>query len=432
MKVLTTTGLTKLIQLSKDTFVDKTNTVDISTILPTVDQTYNASSTNAQSGTAVASAISTKQATITGAATTITSSNLTANRALISNGSGKVAVSTTTSTELGYVNGVTSAIQTQFNTITNKIPSAATSSNQLADKAFVNSSINAVAAYYVTADATGNAFATKAALDTGPYYHDGTARTPTENDYAIVSADETHDNACTRYSYTGSQWSFQYIVNDTPFTQAQINAINSGITSTLVSNYSTHIADTDIHVTTSDKNTWNGKQAAITGGASTITSSNLTASRALVSNSSGKVAVSSVTSTELGYVSGVTSAIQTQLNNKVASNTAITGATKCKITYDSKGLVTAGANLAASDIPNLASSKTTAMTGYSIASSAAAISTSDSLNIAIGKLEYKIDNIDALPSQTGQSGKYLATDGTEASWMTVVTYDSTNKRLVFA
>ena len=55
---------------------------------------------------------------------------------MISNSSGKVAVSTTTSTELGYVNGVTSAIQTQFNTITNKIPSAATSSNQLADKAF--------------------------------------------------------------------------------------------------------------------------------------------------------------------------------------------------------------------------------------------------------------------------------------------------------
>lgn len=37
----------------------------------------------------------------------------------------------------------------------------------------------------------------------------------------------------------------------------------------------------------------------------------------------------------------------------VASNTAITGATKCKITYDSKGLVTAGENLSASDIPDL-------------------------------------------------------------------------------
>lgn len=56
---------------------------------------------------------------------------------------------------------------------------------------------------------------------------------------------------------------------------------------------------------------------AITGGASTIATSNLTASRALISNSSGKVAVSAVTSTELGYLDGVTSAIQTQLNARV-------------------------------------------------------------------------------------------------------------------
>jgi len=60
--------------------------------------------------------IGTKQATITGAATTITSSDLTVSRALISNASGKVAVSTVTDTELGYVSGVTSAIQTQINT----------------------------------------------------------------------------------------------------------------------------------------------------------------------------------------------------------------------------------------------------------------------------------------------------------------------------
>ena len=60
----------------------------------------------------------------------------------------------------------------------------------------------------------------------------------------------------------------------------------------------------------------NGKQATITGGASTIASTDLTASKALVSDSNGKVAASSVTSTELGYVSGVTSAIQTQLNGK--------------------------------------------------------------------------------------------------------------------
>ena len=58
------------------------------------------------------------------------------------------------------------------------------------------------------------------------------------------------------------------------------------------------------------------KQATITGAASSITSSNLTASKALASDASGKVVASSVTATELGYVSGVTSAIQTQLNAK--------------------------------------------------------------------------------------------------------------------
>ncbi|MBP3766013.1 MAG: prepilin-type N-terminal cleavage/methylation domain-containing protein [Bacilli bacterium] len=58
------------------------------------------------------------------------------------------------------------------------------------------------------------------------------------------------------------------------------------------------------------------KQDKITGGASTILTSNLKANRALISNGSGKVAVSSVTSTELGYLSGVTSSIQTQINAK--------------------------------------------------------------------------------------------------------------------
>jgi len=42
--------------------------------------------------------------------------NLTASRALVSDGNGDVTPATTTSTEIGYVNGVTSAIQTQLNT----------------------------------------------------------------------------------------------------------------------------------------------------------------------------------------------------------------------------------------------------------------------------------------------------------------------------
>ena len=52
-----------------------------------------------------------------------------------------------------------------------------------------------------------------------------------------------------------------------------------------------------------------------------------------------------------GY--GITDAVQ--------SNTTITGATKCKITYDLKGLVTSGADLVETDIPALSISKTTGL-----------------------------------------------------------------------
>ena len=61
------------------------------------------------------------------------------------------------------------------------------------------------------------------------------------------------------------------------------------------------------------------KQDNIVGGASTITDDNLTANRALVSDGNGKVAVSNVTITELGYLDGVTSNVQTQLNKKLES-----------------------------------------------------------------------------------------------------------------
>ena len=114
------------------------------------------------------------------------------------------------------------------------------------------------------------------------------------------------------------------ISGDLPvFTQAQIDAINSGINSTAVSIYDNHVSNNIIHVTASDKTNWNAKQNAITGAATTITSNNLTASKVVISNSSGKVDVSDTTSTELSYVHGVTSAIQTQLNAKAIDSDVI-------------------------------------------------------------------------------------------------------------
>jgi hypothetical protein len=142
--------------------------------------------------------IDAKQATITGGATTITSSDLTASRALESNGSGKVAVSSVTSTELGYVSGVTSGLQTQID----------------------------------------------------------------------------------------------------------------------------------------------GKQATITGAATSITSSDLTSNKALTSDGSGKVAASSVTSTELGYLSGTTSAVQTQLDAKLVKANNLSDVTSTSTARTNLGLGT--------------------------------------------------------------------------------------------
>jgi hypothetical protein len=56
------------------------------------------------------------------------------------------------------------------------------------------------------------------------------------NDYTIVLDDENHDHATTRYIYN-SGWEYQYTINETPLTQAQLNALNSGITAGKVATY---------------------------------------------------------------------------------------------------------------------------------------------------------------------------------------------------
>ena len=115
-----------------------------------------------------------------------------------------------------------------------KIPAQASADNQLADKSYVNSSLNSIAAFYITKDQAGNAFETKAQLfDATTVYSGGEARVPTRNDYAIVRVDETQSNATTRYIYQNG-WQFQYVVNETALTSDQLKSLNSGITAELV------------------------------------------------------------------------------------------------------------------------------------------------------------------------------------------------------
>ena len=84
--------------------------------------------------------------------------------------------------------------------------------------------------------------------------------------------------------------------------------------------------------------------------------------------------------------------LENKADEKVVANNAITGATKCKITYDSKGLVTAGADLTLNDLPALTSEKVTLMTGYeAIASGEVAdVAETDTLNQAVAKLQYAV------------------------------------------
>lgn len=214
---------------------------------------------------------------ITGAASTIKDDDLTQNRAVISNADGKIAVSDTTSTELGYVHGVTSAIQTQLN-----------------NKVTKNADITGATKCKITYDAKG--------LVTGG---------------ADLATSDIPDLSGTYVALTqkGSANGVATLDANTLIPSSQLPTATNSVQGAVMVDSALSSTSTN-PVQNSVINTALGtKQATITGGASTITTSNLTASRALVSNSSGKVAVSSVTSTELGYLSGVTANIQNQIDN---------------------------------------------------------------------------------------------------------------------
>ncbi|MCQ2058662.1 MAG: hypothetical protein MJY71_02390 [Bacteroidaceae bacterium] len=139
-------------------------------------------------------------------------------------------------------------LQSGINTLNALIPSQASSTNQLADKAFVNSTVQTA-----TANFRGN-WSTKAAIPTVaslyPVDYAG-SHTPTVNDYLVVQADETHSGQTWRYKYSGiwatdgvNGWHAEYMVNETPLTAAQLAALNSNITSEKVSAYDSHLSST--------------------------------------------------------------------------------------------------------------------------------------------------------------------------------------------
>ena len=122
--------------------------------------------------------------------------------------------------EISRATGVEGTLQNLIDGIAAKIPSAATEQNQLADKAFVNSSIaTATATFRGTYDSLAELQAVSA----------------DENDYGYVRTTDAAGNTIfKRYKYASGSWVFEYDLNNSSFTASQWAAINSAITAELV------------------------------------------------------------------------------------------------------------------------------------------------------------------------------------------------------
>lgn len=260
---------------------------------------------------------------------------------------------TATATELNYMDGVKSNVQTQLDgksasghthnyAGSSSVGGAATSANKLNTNAgsatqpvyfkdgvpvatsyklekSVPSSAVFTDSHYTSKNVVG---ATNATSNTSTALTNGNVYLNSVENGAVTSSHKISGSGATTVTTDANgNIVISSTDNNTTYSAAgsALGLVKSGGDVTISSGVITVNDDSHNHTIANVDNlqsSLDAKQATVTGGASTITSSNLTANRALISNDSGKVAVSAVTSTELGYLDGVTSNVQTQLDGK--------------------------------------------------------------------------------------------------------------------
>ena len=120
-----------------------------------------------------------------------------------------------------------SNVDTLLQPIKDVIPLTATAINQLADKNFVNSSIATSTATFRGTSATG--------LTEQQFLTWANGLTHDDNDYVYWNTTDSSGNTLfKRYKYDGSNWNYEYTLNNSSFTADEWASIQSGITSALV------------------------------------------------------------------------------------------------------------------------------------------------------------------------------------------------------
>lgn len=308
---------------------------------------------------------------------------ITAARALVSDANGLPTHSTVTTTELGYVSGVSSSIQTQINAklslaggtmsgtlnmgsqaITNVLDPSAP--QDVATKNYVDTvaqGLNAKPAVVVatTANITLSGEQTiDGVLTSGSRVLVKNQSTAAQNGI-YVSAAGAWSRAADANTWAELVSAFIFVSQGTTqadtgwvctvdaggtigvtavtfvqFSSAGIILAGAGLTKT-GNTLSVNVDNSTIEI---NSNNLRIKPLGVTNAEISASAAiarsklaTLTASRAMVTDGSGNDSVSATTSTEIGYVSGVTSAIQTQLNGKLPTTITTTG----DIIYSSSG-----------------------------------------------------------------------------------------------